>query len=275
MNEYKKTLKNVLKTVEQKTMLPAAKIRLHVTGEEEKPVGIFGSKLSGTPYIPHNEKAPVNGDGEPLILLAQIDLSELGGFGGLPKKGLLQFFIADDDTYGLTADKGYAVRYYPTVDETVTEEECSDKYCPDISENFPVQMEYAVIFEKSEEPMSVYDYRFDELFAKAYNKAFPDKHIDSVYDLSDEDMELLFADSEDKDEAVPAEHKLLGYPIFAQYDPRTVDGNEKYDRLLLQIDCDMSEYIMWGDGGGANFFISSENLKNADFSDILYSWDCF
>lgn len=268
MNEYKKTLKNVLKTVEQSTILPTARIRLHVQGEEESPVGLCASKLSGTPYIPHNEEAP-----EKLILLAQINLSDLGGFGGLPKKGLLQFFIADDDTYGLTEKGGYAVRYYPTVDETVTEEECSDKYCPDISENFPVQMEYAVIFEKSEEPMTVYDYRFGELFAKAYNKAFPDKHIDSVYDLSDEDMELLFAD-DDTDEAIPAEHKLLGYPIFAQDDPR-IDSNEKYDRLFLRIDCDMSEYIMWGDGGGANFFISSENLKNGDFSDILYTWDCF
>lgn len=274
MNEYKKNLKNVLKAVEQETLLPAAHIRLHVRGEEEAPVGLCGSKLSGTPYIPHNEQAPANVDGEPLILLAQINLSELNGLGGLPKKGLLQFFIADDDTYGLTEDGGYAVRYYPVIDESVTEEECSDKYCPDISEVFPVQMEYALSFEKSEEPMTVYDYRFGELFAKHYNKAFPDKHIDSVYDLSDDDMEFLFGDDEDTDEAVPADHKLLGYPIFAQDDPREESG-AKYDRLLLRIDCDMSEYIMWGDGGGANFFISSDNLKKADFSDILYTWDCF
>lgn len=241
MSDYKKKLKSVLKSVEQATFLPVANIRLHVQGEEETPTALWGSKLSGTPYIPRDKEAPLNSEGMPLILLIQINLSELNGFGGLPKKGLLQFFIADNEDYGIADENGYCVRFYPEIDKTITEEECADKYCPDISEDFPVQMEYALTLEKSEEPMTIYDYRFGELFAKEYNKAFPDKHIDSVYDLSDEDMEFLFADN-DNDETVPAEHKLLGYPVFAQDDPR-IDGKEKYDRLLLRIDCDMSEYI--------------------------------
>jgi len=31
---------------------------------------------------------------------------------------------------------------------------------------------------------------------------------------------------------------------------------------------------MWGDCGVGNFFINIEDLKNLDFSDVLYNWDC-
>ena len=34
-------------------------------------------------------------------------------------------------------------------------------------------------------------------------------------------------------------------------------------------------YIMWGDCGGCNFFINKDKLKNLDFSDVLYNWDCY
>ena len=45
-----------------------------------------------------------------------------------------------------------------------------------------------------------------------------------------------------------------------------------YDTLLLQIDSE--DDIMWGDSGIANFFISEEDLKNKNFEDMLYNWDC-
>lgn len=32
--------------------------------------------------------------------------------------------------------------------------------------------------------------------------------------------------------------------------------------------------IMWGDCGVANFFIHPDDLKNKDFSKVLYNWDC-
>ena len=34
-------------------------------------------------------------------------------------------------------------------------------------------------------------------------------------------------------------------------------------------------YIMWGDSGVCNFFINKDKLKNLDFSDVLYNWDCY
>ena len=32
--------------------------------------------------------------------------------------------------------------------------------------------------------------------------------------------------------------------------------------------------ITWGDAGIANFFIRQSALKNLDFTDVLYNWDC-
>jgi uncharacterized protein YwqG len=48
----------------------------------------------------------------------------------------------------------------------------------------------------------------------------------------------------------------------------------KQFRLLFQMDTDDEVGIMWGDSGVANFFIIEEDLKNKDFSRVLYNWDC-
>ena len=70
-------------------------------------------------------------------------------------------------------------------------------------------------------------------------------------------------------------HQIGGYPYFTQDDPR--EENSPYDFLLFQLDSDYADekdIVMWGDAGTGNFFISSEKLKNLDFSDVLYNWDC-
>ena len=68
-------------------------------------------------------------------------------------------------------------------------------------------------------------------------------------------------------------HKVGGYPIFCQGDARDrSDEFKDHDILLLQIDSD--EGIFWGDAGVANFFIKREDLRNLDFSNVFYTWDC-
>jgi uncharacterized protein YwqG len=42
--------------------------------------------------------------------------------------------------------------------------------------------------------------------------------------------------------------------------------------LLFQLAYD--DYVMFGDGGIANFFIKKEDLKVCDFSKVWYNWDC-
>lgn len=211
---------------------------------------IFESKAGGMGYIPHDGDFPRDKDGNQLRLLAQIDCSqvELEEF---PEKGLLQFWILNDDITGLGEDQteqdGFRVIYYPETDSTVTEEEIKNKfvknqYDDDEYNAFPVFGEYGMIFRKS-----------------------TDKYIDNKENYD-----------EYYDECIG--HKIGGYPYFTQGDPRECsDELKKYDFLLFQLDSDYTggnDRVMWGDSGIGNFFIKTENLKNCDFSDVLYNWDC-
>lgn len=58
---------------------------------------------------------------------------------------------------------------------------------------------------------------------------------------------------------------------ISQDDPRKY----RHDNiLLLQINSDFNQDIMWGDVGLGNFFIRKEDLKQLNFSNVLYNWDC-
>ena len=70
-----------------------------------------------------------------------------------------------------------------------------------------------------------------------------------------------------------------GYPFFTQIDPR--EGREDLeflDTLLFQLDSQMAkegDLVLWGDCGVGNFFINQEDLKKKDFSNVMFTWDCY
>lgn len=216
---------------------------------DEKP-SIFGSKIGGVGYLPHEMDVPTNKQGNQLRLLAQINCSdvELDNF---PKQGLLQFWILNDSMAGLGIDdfsdqQGFRILYHPFVDETVTELELTFKVFGnpfDDESVFPVKGEFAVEMVTAEE---------------------------SEDDYTDED-------------SLMSGHKIGGFPLITRYDPRS--PHDSRDFLLLQLDSDFSgdmgedgsftfrEKIMWGDAGVGHFFIDREALKLLDFSDVLYYWD--
>ena len=178
-----------------------------------------------------------------LQFLAQINLSELPENDVFPKSGMLQFFIGDDSSYGLFAKKGGSlVVYHKDI-----------SYGIEVYKDFPnspILKPSGMKFILKEEPMSSSDFRFKE-----YSFQFDEADLgEEVYD-----------------EFSGIGCKLLGYPFFTQYDPRR--KGDEHDTLLFQLDSD-SVHVMWGDVGVCNFFINEEALKNMDFSDVLYNWDC-
>ena len=70
--------------------------------------------------------------------------------------------------------------------------------------------------------------------------------------------------------------RLGGYAYFTQTDPRAYEDLGKEWELVLQIDTEYGDEvdIMWGDCGVANFFVPKDKLKEMDFSEVWYSWDC-
>ncbi len=267
-------VKNIAETIREVYKKPVIKMGI-VEGEPS----LLESKIGGTPYIPHEGQMPRDSQGVQMKLVAQIDCASIRGLEDFPKKGLLQFFVATDEMIGLdfkdlASGKGSKVIYYETFDQTVTEEEVLGKIEPLGADRcFPIGGSYPIVFFVREEEMGLCDYRYDELFIREYNAQFKENSISSIYDLDDAIVDEICASQDEFG------HKIGGYPGFTQTDPRMYDtALQAYDTLLLQIDSesDYKKYdIMWGDTGICNFFIRFSDLKNLDFSKVLYYWDCY
>lgn len=219
-----------------------------ITLTDTKP-SVFESKIGGLGYIPHDKDFPTDSKGNQLRLLAQIECDKIQ-LDGFMKTGLLQFWVLNDDVSGMewddqTKQDGFRVIYYPEIDKTVTKEEIESKFVKnefDDDDMLPVFRECGMSFEKFEN-------RFID-----YSQELPEEFYDENIG-----------------------HKVGGYPYFTQSDPRDEKMLEYYDFLLFQLDTDYigeEDVVMWGDAGVGNFFINSEKLKNQDFSDVLYNWDC-
>lgn len=222
---------------------------MKITLTDTKP-SIFESKIGGTGYIPHDKDFPTDSNGNQLRLLAQIECDKIQ-LDGFMKTGLLQFWVMNDDVAGMewddqTKQDGFRVIYYPEIDMTVTKDEIESKFVKNEFDDdmLPVLRECGMSFEKSEDSYIDYD------------------------EIEDDDEESW---------EINSSHKVGGYPYFTQSDPRDEKQLEYYDFLLFQLDTDYidgEDVVMWGDAGVGNFFINSEKLKNQDFSDVLYNWDC-
>ncbi|MFW5719670.1 MAG: DUF1963 domain-containing protein [Candidatus Dojkabacteria bacterium] len=68
--------------------------------------------------------------------------------------------------------------------------------------------------------------------------------------------------------------QLGGYASFTQEDPRKYTPAIRDEILFLQLASDPELGLMWGDVGIANFFITTTNLENQEFTRLLYNWDC-
>ena len=105
--------------------------------------------------------------------------------------------------------------------------------------------------------------------------------VEDAKEAFEEELEEYLWDQDELDETpdwLPDAfgHKIGGYPGFTQEDPRDIPKEDDHDSLLLQIDTDNigEREIMWGYSCIANFFISRENLKQRNFQDVIYTWDC-
>lgn len=247
---------------------------------------LWQSKFLGLPYWPKSTSAPQTPLGHYLYLLAQINFSEASPLPGFPERGILQFYIASADLYGAnferpTEQSGFRIVFHPhpSTDHTdlVTDFSFMPSPWKDNESEFPFEVFskylskpnscFALSFQLKTAPMNWVDCRYaalisDEPFAP------PVSHRASQADYH-QTLERYTAQFQG--------HRIGGYPLFTQADPRSqlTDDSEPYE-LLLQIDSDSNNRIdiLWGDVGICNFFIRPSALAQLDFSDVWYSWDC-
>ena len=267
--------KAIVAEVKRRTAAPCWKLTL----QPEGPCGLLDSKVGGLPYWDPALPYPVDSQGNQMTLLAQLNFAQLGTEAPLPAQGLLQFFIGQDDVFGIDFDqpdsqKDFRVVYHPEPDPALTLEQIQALDLPTHVEAdccTPVFQEAVFTAEKTVGYMGPEDGRFDALFREVV-RAVTGEDIgeQNAYQyLGDADCRCL------NDQLNNTGHRLLGYPFFTQYDPREPDS--PYDTLLFQLDSDMidrKDLVLWGDCGVGNFFINREDLLRRDFSRILYNWDC-
>ncbi|WP_415884217.1 YwqG family protein [Neptuniibacter sp. QD34_54] len=226
---------------------------------------VWSSKFGGKAYWPKCMDYPKSKAGEKLVLLAQLNFAELPNIDGYPVSGLLQFFIEDDDLYGMDFDNpieevinspsGYRVVYHSVI-EMNTELLESDLPTPHKDSYLPLTREFRVEGRVESEIPSPTDFRFE-------------KYACDPFDYEEDLGEYIY------DNFSSEGSKVGGYACFTQEDPRKLGTDGRWV-LLFQMDSESvgDHEIMWGDMGVGNFFIEEEALKQNDFSKVWYNWDC-
>ena len=272
-------IKKLYDAVKNKTKKKAIRLELDC----DKTPELFNSKIGGVPYWDPDMTYPETDNGEKLIMLAQLNMSELPENDVFPKEGMLQFFILNDDDYGMSYDEpehdGYKVVFHKKINTEITEKDIESLEIPttlsleeDDDNLFPVMGEFAVNFKNEYVFMNDCDCNFRSVL---YDTA---EELGIELDEDTESYDLLDEEEFDKMIDSTSGHWLLGYPFFTQYDPRNYEMTGKYNTMLFQLDSETGKdgkEILWGDSGVGAFFINEKNLKELNFDDVLYNWDCY
>jgi uncharacterized protein YwqG len=245
-----------------KTAIPFVRI-------EAKPaddLSITESSFGGNPYWPKDMNYPKDGEGNEMLLLAQLNFLEIPHLDGYPEKGILQFFVSADDLYGLNFDNrtdqtNFRVIYHEQFDEANAEQEFANLNDAGF-EMVPISKAMRLSFLMQTDYVGSMDVRFQKNFGAdvfSFAQRFGEKDDEVGEELCDN---------------FPCNgHKIGGYATFTQEDPRKQNKEFEEWILLLQIDSQDND-IMWGDVGVANFFIHPDALRRRDFSNVMYTWDC-
>lgn len=248
----------------------------------EDKLKITDSKIVGLPYLPKGAEFPKAPNGEEMLMIAQINCEDLKGLKDFPQKGILQFFVFDDDDamFGLNFDNPttqdtFRVIYYDEIKEFYDEKELENIYKPhNYEESFLTNNNesYKIKFELRTEKE-----RFEEAIYNVFDKLCKEKNLEQ----HQEDWlyrKILNIEMEYSEES---HSQCDGFAFFTQSDPREFEEKyKKYDVVLFQLDSEYDENtkkwkVCIGDAGVLNFFINREKLKNKDFTEILYNWDCY
>ena len=222
------------------------------------------SKVGGQPYLLKETTWPTSPDGRELFFLAQINFAEVPPLTPFPSSGILQFFIHDDDLYGMDFDDGenpdtFRVLFHPEVLEQESRLQTklpSTNWEEELLPHHPDES-YPLIFGLGEEVVPISDYQFYQHFGSDFFRQFAENEWEVMGQL---------------EKAVRSQgHKIGGYAYFTQDDPRRAEDPML---LLLQLDSDERMDLMWGDMGVGHFFIREKDLVAQDFSRVLYDWDC-
>ena len=261
----------------QKTAQTKAFAKITLTEDELK---ITDSKVMGLPYIPKGAQIPQTANGDKMMMIAQINCDDLQGLADFPQKGILQFFVLNDEDglLGLdfdnqTVQDSFRVIYHEKIEEFYDENELKSIYKPYNFEESYITNDnesYKMNFELTSEKE-----RFEDMFYHIFRKICKEKGLKQTQEDWLYRKLLNFMQYSENYYS-----QCDGFAFFTQDDPREYNEEyKKFDTVLFQLNSEFDENtrnwkVCIGDAGVINFFINRENLKKKDFSEILYNWDC-
>ena len=236
---------------------------IRIMAQPARATSWWESKVGGFPYLPKDTAYPTAPDGRELVFLAQLNCADMPQLAPFPDRGILQFYIYDDDLYGMDFDDGenpdtFRVLFFPEPlsDESALQTQFPQRDDYDLLPHHPA-VAYPLVFERTEEVAPSTDYRFWQTFGTGFFQQFGEQE----WNLQDAFGRAVRSQG----------HKVGGYAYFTQDDPRRPDDPML---LLFQLDTDEGMDLMWGDMGVGHFFIREKDLIARDFSRVLYDWDC-
>lgn len=299
-----------LKEVYDNVAEPYIAIDVAIAEQEQS---LFTSKYGGVYYVPEHEDCLRDENGYPYLLFAQFNFAKIAEQAGqhpdLPSQGLLQIFLPIFNVEIFLHDKDFdtskCVRFYPTLPTEPINQAVLDEVrnlWKDVENLWDINSDtYSNLIKdkcelfKSKYPnSSTYLPFYREIFLNFSQKIGRPKEDDIVfYDkskpysrrtLTIEEWELYT-----KTVGKTSGNKLLGFGNFCQGDPRNVfrypegDG-EILGNLRLFFQLDKSKYerkengrsyqIVNANTGEFQFFIDKEDLKNQNFSNMMFYFAC-
>lgn len=259
------TVSRAVGHLERDTAIPMVEVRLPAPNDGNR------SRLGGAPV---DSEVPTDGRGCPMKLLAAIWCSEVRGVPDFPSRGVLRFYVSDNDLYGADFDRPCVQSDFRVLfDENEEAFDPALRDDPCVSDSFPILHVLPVRMTPAMSSVRSSDYRFEQ----CVNEALIRSGFTEGDALSEREGEFIY------ERNAYAGHRIGGYPCFEQEDPRGYnEALRKYDTLLLQIvshtvtdeNGKQKDLIMFGDNGGCQFFIPRDRLIARDFSDVMYWWDC-
>ena len=221
------------------------------------------SRFGGSPAWLADAPPLLGKNGRPMVFLLQINFADAPALDGFPDKGLLQFFVEDDDVHGCEfpskTGEGFAAIYRETTDGLVLCEQypaALPEFSPFLNKS--VMTEGRDLHFEAAQMYPTGAAMIAELYADAVRNGGDMKPLDKLSDWLN---------------ALPSASIYYGgYPKFTQSDIRDDSRWAGYDVVLLQIG--WTDDIMWGDAGEACFLMSKDDLLARRFENVIYHWDC-
>ena len=237
--------------------------------------GIKDNKIGGTPYLPIGEEYPKDNNGNPMLLLLQVNFKDID-LEGYPEDGILEIFVEDSLTGIYEQGKNYCVKYY----KDNLEYQRDNIPVPHIEKYTSiVDRSYKISLKKTKCYMPYNDFRTIVTIKKAANYIM-NNELSIVSDNSYE-VDNLFGNTVDmyySDKQMNSSKIYIGgYADFTQSDPREY-GSPLEDKIVCLFKLDSYydlEKIFLGDAGILFALISQDELSKKEFDKTYIDWDCY